>query len=152
MIGVFDGEFAFLSNFHPSSIQDEDGIVYPTVEHYFQAMKTLDKAQRFNIAIQPTPGKAKRLGRQVELRKDWEQVKEQIMYEALRKKFAISELQEKLLATGNEYLEEGTTWHDNEWGVCTCLKCQDIVGKNKLGKLLMRVRMELMEEKEHEVH
>lgn len=151
MIGVFDGEFAFLSNFHTSPITDEDEIVYPTVEHYFQAMKTLDKTQRFNIAIQPTPGKAKREGRRVQLRSDWEQVKEQVMYEALIKKFSDPLLRKLLLDTGDEYLEEGTTWHDNEWGVCHCLKCQDIVGKNKLGKLLMRVRMELMEEK-NEVH
>ena len=143
MIDVFDGEFAFLSNFYSSPISDEDGIVYPTVEHYFQAMKSLDKSERFNIAIQPTPGKAKRCGRRVTLRPDWEQIKEDIMYEALQKKFADDLLKEKLLATNDEYLEEGTTWHDNEWGVCHCLKCQDIVGKNKLGKLLMRVREEI---------
>lgn len=147
MIRVFDGEFAFLSNFHPSPISDEDGIVYPTVEHYFQAMKTLDKSQRFNIAIQPTPGKAKRKGRQAQLRSDWEQVKEQIMYEALTKKFSDPLLRKLLLDTGDEYLEEGNHWCDNEWGVCSCLKCQDTVGKNKLGKLLMRVRIELMEDK-----
>lgn len=143
MIGVFDGEFAFLSNFHTSPIADEDGIIYPTVEHYFQAMKTLDKTQRFNIAIQPTPGKAKRLGRQVELRKDWEQVKEQVMYEALTKKFSDPILRELLLNTGDAWLEEGNTWHDNYWGICQCIKCQDTMGKNKLGKLLMQLREEI---------
>lgn len=143
MIGVFDGEFAFLSNFHPSPISDEDGIVYPTVEHYFQAMKSFDKSERFNIAIQPTPGKAKRCGRRVALRSDWEQIKEDVMYEALIKKFSDPFLRKLLLDTEDEYLEEGTTWHDNEWGVCSCLKCQDTIGKNKLGKLLMKVREEI---------
>lgn len=143
MIGVFDGEFAWLSNFYESPIADEEGVVYPTIEHYFQAMKTLDSSERFNIAIQPTPGKAKRCGRKVSLRPDWEEVKEEIMFIALRKKFSNPILKAKLLATGNEYLEEGTTWHDNEWGVCRCEKCQDILGKNKLGKLLMKLREEI---------
>lgn len=150
MIGIFDGEFAFLSNFYNSPIEFEtaDGkvIIAPTVEHYFQAAKAMFAEEQIAILSAPTPGKSKRLGRHCLLRPDWEVVKEQIMYEALCKKFAISELREKLLATNDEYLEEGTTWHDNEWGVCHCLKCQDIVGKNKLGKLLMRVREEIRNE------
>lgn len=150
MIGVFDGEFAFLSNFYNSPIEFEtaDGkvIIAPTVEHYFQAAKAMFAEEQIAILSAPTPGKSKRLGRHCLLRPDWEVVKEQVMYEALCKKFAISELREKLLATNDEYLEEGTTWHDNEWGVCHCLKCQNIVGKNKLGKLLMRVREEIRNE------
>lgn len=155
MIGVFDGEFAFLSNFFDSPIEfiTADGkiVIAPTVEHYFQAAKAMFAEEQIAILSAPTPGKSKRLGRHCLLRPDWEVAKEQVMYEALVKKFAIPELREKLLATGDEYLEEGTTWHDNEWGVCHCIQCQDIIGKNKLGKLLMRVRMELMEEK-NEAH
>lgn len=147
MINCFDKEYAFLSNFFDSEIVDEDGICYPTVEHYFQAMKTLDKVVRFDIAISTTPGQAKRKGRKVSLRPDWEQVKEQVMYDAIVQKFANEELREKLLATGDEYLEEGTTWHDNEWGNCSCEKCQKIVGKNKLGKILMQVRSEIRDGK-----
>lgn len=145
MINCFDKQYAFLSNFYSSPIIDEDGIVYPTVEHYFQAMKTLDKAQRFNIAIQPTPGKAKRLGRRCELRPDWESIKDSIMETALKQKFSDPDFQQALLDTGDEWLEEGNTWHDNYWGVCHCEKCQDIVGKNTLGKLLMKVRQEIKE-------
>lgn len=143
MINCFDKEYAFLSNFFDSEIVDEDGICYPTVEHYFQAMKTLDKAVRFDIAISSTPGQAKRKGRRVSLRPDWERIKEQVMYEAIVQKFADEELREKLLATGDEYLEEGTTWHDNEWGNCSCERCAKIPGKNKLGKILMQVREEM---------
>lgn len=139
MIGTFDGEYAFLSNFYPSSITDEDYITYPTVEHYFQAMKTLDTGVRFYIAIQATPGQAKRLGRRLDLRPDWEIVKDSIMEEALRKKFSNPELRKALLNTGDEYLEEGNTWGDQYWGVCNG------VGKNTLGKLLMKIRQEIKE-------
>lgn len=136
MIGNFDGKYAFLSNFYPSSVTDEDDITYPTVEHYFQAMKTLDKAQRFNMAIQSTPGKAKRLGRKCNLRPDWESIKDSIIENALRKKFSDPILKKALLDTGDEYLEEGNTWGDQYWGVCNG------TGKNKLGKLLMKLREE----------
>ena len=61
----------------------------------------------------------------------------------LRKKFANPELRDLLLATGDEELVEGNYWHDNEWGNCTCPRCKNIPGKNKLGKLLMQVREEI---------
>lgn len=139
MIGTFDGEYAFLSNFYPFFITDEDYITYPTVEHYFQAMKTLDKGVRFYIAIQATPGKAKRLGRKLDLRPDWEFIKDSIMEKALRIKFSNPELRKALLNTGDEYLEEGNTWGDQYWGV------YNGVGKNTLGKLLMKIRQEIKE-------
>lgn len=138
----FENEFEFLSNFSKSEIV-LDGIIYPTVEHFFQAMKTEDPIQRAEIAAAPTPGKAKRLGRHVQLRSDWEEVKDQCMLDALRLKFADEDLSHKLQETGDKWLEEGNDWHDNYWGVCHCIKCQDIMGKNHLGKLLMKVREEM---------
>ena len=143
MIGTFDGEYAFLSNFSGSLIRDAEGIMYPTVEHYFQAMKTLNSGIRMDIARESTPGKAKRAGRQVVLRPDWEDVKLDVMKGALRLKFRDYGLRTKLLATGDEYLEEGNTWHDNFWGVCHCIDCQDKMAHNHLGKLLMEVRDEI---------
>lgn len=143
MINIFDKEYAWLSNFYESDIVDGNGIIYPTVEHYFQALKTTDPVARYDIALAPTPGKAKRKGRQVNLRPDWEQIKEQVMYNAIIQKFSNKALREKLLATEDEYLEEGNLWHDNEWGNCICERCVNIPGKNKLGKILMRVREEI---------
>lgn len=142
MINCFDGEFAFLSNFHPSMITDGNEW-FPTVEHYFQAAKTETMEDYMKIAAALTPGQAKRLGRNVKLRSDWEEVKDQVMLEALRKKFAIPKLSEKLLATGDEELVEGNHWHDNTWGNCTCDQCKNIPGQNKLGKMLMQVREEI---------
>lgn len=146
MINSFDGEFAFLSNFFPSPITF-DGITFSTMENWFQAWKTEVPAEFRAIATAETPGRAKRLGRKCMLREDWEEVKEQVMEDGLRLKFADPELKAKLIATGDQYLEEGNTWHDNYWGVCHCIKCQDIMAKNHLGKLLMKLRTEFMEEK-----
>lgn len=144
MIDKFDGEFAFLSNFYPSAISD-GYTTFPTVEHYFQACKCEYMDDYDAIAAAPTPGQAKRLGRQAVLRDDWEQNKLNVMETALRKKFAIPELQEKLLATGDAWLEEGNYWHDNFWGVCHCIDCQDERGRNNLGKLLMKIRADIRE-------
>lgn len=146
-IDYFDGEYAFLSNFYDSPIE-KDGILYPTVEHYFQAMKTLHPEERKEIAAAATPGKAKRLGRNVQLRFNWEQVKYQVMYDAVYKKFSREDLKASLLSTGDAELIEGNTWHDNIWGQCSCEKCKNIKGTNWLGKILMIVREELRHEKE----
>lgn len=142
MIDKFEGEFEFLSNFYESPISDGK-MEMPTVEHYFQAAKTDNKYDYIVIATARTPGEAKRKGRKCILRSDWEDVKLEVMREALKKKFSNPELKRKLLATGDQHLEEGNWWHDNFWGVCHCEKCQDIMGQNNLGKLLMELRAEL---------
>lgn len=139
MIDKFRGKYWFLSNFYESPIEDEN-ITYPTVEHYFQAQKTLNREEKLKIAKASKPAKAKKMGRQVNLRKDWENIKLQVMEKALRLKFQNPELRKKLIATGYEELVEGNPWGDRYWGVCNGS------GKNKLGKLLMKIRKELQEE------
>ena len=145
MIIEFEDEHAFLSNFYPSPFT-HDGITYPTNEHFFQAMKTLDIAERKAIAAAETPGKAKRMGRQVQLRPDWEKVKLYYMELGLKLKFQDPELAKKLIETGDEELIEGNWWHDNTWGSCYCVKCSRIAGRNLLGMLLMELRKELQYE------
>lgn len=85
-IKQFMGPFRFLSNFYPSEIT-HNGIAYPTVEHFYQAMKCVDKNEAFAIANAATPVQAKRMGRKVKIRPDWESIKEQIMGFALWEKF-----------------------------------------------------------------
>lgn len=135
-INHFHGEYDWLSNFWFSPVELE-GATYPTVEHAFQAAKTRDADDRLKIQQSASPGQAKRLGRKVLLRADWEQVKVEIMRDLLRKKFADQQLADLLRATGNRELIEGNTWNDRFWGVCRG------VGKNWLGRLLMEVRAEL---------
>lgn len=144
IIDVFDGRYAFLSNFyeHPFMF---DGKVYLTAEHAFQAMKATNEYDRQLIANAKTPGQAKRLGRKIRLREDWEQVKEIYMLDIVRAKFADPELGQRLINTTPSYLIEGTTWHDNTWGNCTCERCKNIEGKNYLGKILMSVRQDIIQ-------
>src|SRR5687767_13141445 len=96
-IAQFQGEYRFLSNFYPATVEFE-GITYPTVEHAYQSAKTLDMAERKRIAELPTPTDAKREGRKLTLREDWETVKFEVMERCVRYKFTQNaELREKLL-------------------------------------------------------
>ncbi|MFH1526376.1 MAG: NADAR family protein [Bacteroidota bacterium] len=138
-INGFQGEFDFLSNFYPCLIKFE-GDTYPGAEHAFQAAKTLNSIERKAICNAGSAGKAKRLGRLVKLRKNWETVKDSIMLNVLRLKFKLgSPLARQLLDTGNRKLIEKNTWGDTYWGV------YNDNGKNKLGQLLMQVRQELLD-------
>ena len=142
MINEFRGKYYFLSNFYSAPVT-YDGITYQNNEAAFHSAKILSGREQFaNL----DPSSAKKLGRSVKLREDWEEVKDDIMYEICKSKFSQNlNLGKKLLATGDEYLEEGTTgWHDNYWGNCECDKCKNIEGKNTLGKILMRIREELI--------
>jgi len=133
----FSKEYSFLSNFYPSEVEI-DGMKYPTVEHAYQAAKTFNSTEREMILKQETPGKAKRAGKKVHIRLDWEGIKISIMYYLVRQKFKNDvELKNKLMNTENEKLVEGNTWGDTFWGVCRG------VGENHLGKVLMKIRGEI---------
>lgn len=136
----FKGEFEYLSNFHPSKIT-RWGIEFPTVEHIFVAAKTTDMKLRREIAQISTPAKAKKFGRKLKLRPDWEEVKYQEMREAIRGKFADPRLMHQLQMIEGEIVEHNT-WHDNTWGACTCQRCANRPKQNWLGRLIMEVRDE----------
>lgn len=133
----FHGDYEFLSNFYPSVVEYE-GIVYPTVEHAYQAAKTLSQKDRIRISQLKYPGQAKKAGRTLHLRDDWEQNKIRIMEYLLRKKFTgYHDLSQKLFETGDKYLEETNYWNDTFWGVCNGK------GSNVLGNLLMKIREDI---------
>lgn len=141
-ITSFSGDFAFLSNFFPTSVSFEDRW-YPTIEHAFQAAKTLDGDQRLVIERSSSPGQAKKLGKKLILRKDWEIVKDSIMLELLRTKFTDAGLREKLVQTGTKKLIEGNQWGDRIWGAVWNSTTKKWEGQNKLGQLLEQVRSEI---------
>ena len=136
----FKGEYRFLSNFWVL----DDG---KTVEHYYQAAKVGpegDPEMYRQIVEAETAGQAKRLGQAVELRPDWEHVKDALMAYYVGQKFGRSApLAKLLIETGNRSLYEGNTWGDRYWGV----DLETGEGQNKLGLTLMAVRATLQAEK-----
>jgi len=140
-IDQFNGEFEFLSNFWESPFIHEN-IVYPTNEHFYQAMKTDSRKERKRLAGLRSAGEAKREGRKLAIRKDWESAKIAVMREGLSRKFVEgSVLAEMLKVTSPATLIEGNHWNDVFWGVSS----KTDQGKNWLGKLLMARRAELLE-------
>lgn len=136
IISSFRGEYAFLSNFYSAKVEFE-GLIYFNSEAAFQAMKCKYYDDRIAFT-KLDASQAKKKGRRISLRSDWELVKDDYMYKIVKAKFEQnSDLKQKLLDTRDSYLEEGNTWGDNYWGVCYGF------GMNKLGKILMKVRDEL---------
>lgn len=140
MIDEFRGKHFFLSNFYDYGFT-YDGRKYMNAEAAFQSMKA-PQAARGRYSMVP-PNVAKRMGRRERLPDNWDEASESIMLDVLHAKFSDERLARLLLETGNEELVEGNTWHDNNWGNCTCEKCKSRPGKNRLGKLLMKVRDEI---------
>lgn len=121
MITSFTKDYVFLSNFYNSAIV-VDSIIYSTVEHAYQAMKTIDKKERIKISELSSPGAAKRYGQKVELRPKWDDIK---IYKHLK---------QLLIETDPHELFEGNEWGDSFWGVYGGR------GYNHLGRILMVVR------------
>lgn len=145
IIDSFTGQYEFLSNFYLYPVIFED-VEYPSNEHAFQAAKTTNEAQRWKIANAETAGKAKRLGRMLSLREHWDiKIRYDVMLKLLSAKFS-GELSEGLRLTGDSILIEGNHWHDNTWGRCSCENCQDVMGHNMLGWMLMQLRTKLLRE------
>jgi ribA/ribD-fused uncharacterized protein len=139
----FYGEYRFLSNFwfapqvmHLDAYRPEYDVDFN--ERWYMLNKTLFMEDRVPLLEAKTPQEAKRLGRDVRLREDWEEVKDGVMLAGLRAKFGQNpDLAQRLVDTHTRYLEETNTWNDTYWGVCRGR------GRNMLGILLMQVRAEL---------
>jgi ribA/ribD-fused uncharacterized protein len=136
VIDDFRDDYAALSNFAPAWVWLE-GRRYPSVEHAYQAAKTLDICKRAEIREARSAGEAKRLGQAVALRPDWDDARLGIMRRLLVQKFDQAKFAEVLLSTGDAQLIEGNDWGDVFWGVCRGS------GKNYLGRMLMDIRHEL---------
>lgn len=134
MINQFKDEYRWLSNFEPCDVQF-DGITYPSVEHAYQAAKTIDLAER-ELLLPLTAGQAKRYGRKITMRPDWDDIKVAVMKNLLQQKFAIKPYKDLLRATGAQEILEGNNWGDVFWGV----NLQNNKGANQLGRLIMSIR------------
>jgi ribA/ribD-fused uncharacterized protein len=137
VIDSFRGPYAFLSNFYLCDVMIF-GWTFPSAEHAYQAMKAADPATAWPYFLRGTPGQAKRLGKTLPLRSDWQQVKVDFMRAIVYDKFNRHlQLNDALQATGYAHLAEGNDWGDTFWGVCNG------VGENWLGKILMETRTKL---------
>lgn len=127
---VFRNELYFLSNMYPCKVA-YNGYTYSCAESAFQAQKCPELAHEFV----PLDGfQAKKAGRKVPLRPDWESVKMDIMKDIVSAKFnQNSRLYEKLSRVDSDIVEENT-WNDTFWGVCRGK------GQNHLGRILMQIR------------
>lgn len=127
----------YLSNFYKSPFIYGDK-EWPTVEHFFQASKFIDKVAKELIRVMPSPMGAAIYGRNnnvYELRKDWDKVKNKIMYTGVYQKFVQNhDLRKKLLATEKRLIIEHTA-NDSYWA-----DGGDGSGLNYLGLTLMKVR------------
>ena len=138
MIKEFKNQYFFLSNFYECPIY-YNKLVFCNAEAAFQAQKIIDEKEQYKF-INLNASQARKLGKTIALREDWEEVKDNIMYEIVKRKFTVNkELQQKLIDTKDEELVEGNWWHDTYWGVDS----KTGIGQNKLGKILMKVREEV---------
>lgn len=135
VIDRFRGKYNFLSNFYvvPRLVR-VGAVLYPSVEHAYQAYKAKNQVDHDMIRFADTPSQAKKFGRQIPIRPDWDDCKIWVMLTCLIEKFRHLDLRQELLATGDAYLIEGNHWGDRYWGVCAD------EGQNWLGQLLMHVR------------
>lgn len=139
-INSFRGKYFYLSNFCHAPVT-YNGLTYLNNEAAFQAQKSIDRSEQETFTML-SPSDAKKKGRRVRLRSDWENVKDKIMEDIVRAKFTQhTDLQRSLLETGSTRLVEGNTWNDRYWGV----DIRSGIGKNRLGEILMKVRSELMD-------
>lgn len=146
VINSFTGYYSFLSNFYEGPYLEFRGFRFKTGEHMFNALKTLSPNQAHFVMEAETPGEAKKRGRRVTLRDNWDDVERfKAMRYTVAAKFLGTPLGQALVDhTGDSTLIEGNTWHDNVWGDCRCGRqaCQ-AEGQNHLGKLLMELRDDL---------
>lgn len=130
------GTYGCFSNFSRHGFELDD-LYWLTSEHYFQAHKFPNTPHLEQIRLAKTPKEAARMGRERTrpLRSDWEQVKDDVMRQAVLRKFQThDDIRAILLSTGDQELVENAPG-DYYWG-CGA----DGSGKNMLGQILMEVR------------
>ena len=136
-----DEKYYEFTNFFPSPIE-LDGKLWPTTEHYFQAQKFVGTPLVEIIRQKKYPRDVFEFAQKPDIasqcRKDWKEVKVQVMKKALVAKFTQhDDLCQLLIGTGKRTLVERSPY-DTFWG-----DGGNGSGKNQLGKLLMEVREEL---------
>lgn len=137
-ISNFRGKYGFLSNFSPYQLDEymeDEGIQYPSNEHFYQAQKFTDKNTKLRIASHPAKGLKAFCRKQEGFSLNWDNEKDEVMVRGLIYKFTLSRYRKLLLDTGDAEIEEGNSWGDSYWGIDSKKG-----GLNKLGKFLVELR------------
>lgn len=140
----FFGEYRPLSNFWPAKVF-LDGEEYTSVENAYQAAKYKKETRDYFKTCSASEAKKFEGNNSIYkyTEEEWDNIKLQIMDGLIVQKFdkiLNPELYQKLKETGNKYLEETNYWEDTYWGIYKTDAKEDGVGKNNLGKLIMKVR------------
>lgn len=135
--GFFE-DYRWLSNFYPAPVWYQGNYylnseaayqaakIQPDYREDFTQMSAVDAKKKWGLLKYPKYFKAK----------EWDEVKYQVMSSIIFDKFLNNlDLRQKLLDTGDRYLEETNHWKDTYWGVDIKLG-----GENNLGNILMKAR------------
>uniref|UniRef100_A0A6N2KZL3 Riboflavin biosynthesis protein PYRR, chloroplastic n=1 Tax=Salix viminalis TaxID=40686 RepID=A0A6N2KZL3_SALVM len=143
--------YGAFSNFSPHPIQMPDGsgsyVTWSSAHKFVGVNEPAAKDCVEKIKSAKSPEEAARMGRSMQkqrpdlVRSDWEGLKIDVMYRALKCKFSIyPHLQSMLLTTAGSVLVEASP-HDLFWG-----GGREGEGLNYLGRLLMLIRSEFLGE------
>lgn len=135
VIDSFSGKYECFSNFSAHSVGR-----YATSEHAFQASKATNERDRAYVELAMSPRSAKWRGRQIKLREDWPEERDNEMLHVVLDKFLQHrDIGDVLVSTVGSTLVEGNYHGDDYWGM---VKGKDGQwrGKNVLGSVLMLVR------------
>lgn len=136
-INGFFGRYHFLSNFYQQDFVYLNR-TWPSAEHAYQAMKSTSFIKQEQIRTKAShPSRAKGVGRDLDLRSDWDTIRIYIMRTVLKEKFTDPVLKKQLIQTDGKHLVEGNEWGDDFWGIPEKGHGN---GRNMLGKLLMNLR------------
>lgn len=137
--------FGGLSNMASGYALRVNGVLIPSAEALYQTCRyPLFPHIQQEIIDQSSPMTAKMISRKYlkDTRQDWEQVKYNIMYWVLQVKLSqnFEKFSKLLVETGNKPIVELSN-KDKDWAAVEVEK-EILVGKNALGRLLMKLREE----------
>ncbi len=131
----FRGDYRWLSNMTPC-IVIFDGVAYRSVEHAYMSAKSDDAEWKEFCVNTQSPATVKQQSKNIILRDDWETIKINVMYSLLVQKFNQEPFRQKLIETGDCYIQEGNRWKDTFWGI----DLDTNKGNNHLGNLITKIR------------
>lgn len=141
VIGFYPREFYCLDNFSSFKVKYK-GVLYSTVEEAYQSIGFDDTAKDISEKIRNSfsAHEAQKIAyeNKDKMRKDWDEIKLQVMEELLRAKLEQNPYVKKKLLETKDYMIVEDSPKDSFWGWGN-----NRDGDNNLGKLWMKLRAEI---------